>query len=61
MNFFYPGLKLEDTESGIKNKLTGLLSELRGFKFMTALVLEFEKTEMDDKTPLIWIQKWKNH
>ena len=30
---------LEDTESAIKNKLKNLLTELRGFKFVTTLVL----------------------
>ena len=41
-NFFYPELHLKATESATKNKLIDLLSELRGFKFVKALVLEFK-------------------
>ena len=33
--------ELKDTLSPIKNKLTDLLPELKGFKFMATLVLEF--------------------
>ena len=40
---FYLILQLRDTESVIKNKLIDLLSELRGFIFVKALVLEFKK------------------
>ena len=40
---------LEDTESAIKNKLKNLLTELRGFKFVTTLVL-VHQIESDDKT-----------
>ena len=43
-------LQLKDTESTIKNKLKDLLSELRDFKFVTILVLEFKKIESGDKT-----------
>ena len=43
-------LQLKGTESTIKNKLKDLLSELRDFKFVTILVLEFKKIESDDKT-----------
>ena len=35
-------IKLKDTESEIKNRLINLLSELRGSKFVTTLVLELE-------------------
>ena len=34
----------------MKNKLIDLLTELRGFKFVKTLVLEFKKLENDDKT-----------
>ena len=34
----------------MKNKLIDLLTELRGFKFVKTLVLEFKKIENDDKT-----------
>ena len=50
LNSFNPEPQLKDTKSVIKNKLIDLLSELKGFKFMTALVLEFKKIESEDKT-----------
>ena len=40
---FNPELLLENTESTIRNKLIDLLSELKGFKLVTTLVLEFKK------------------
>ena len=42
-NYFNPELQLTDTESATTNKLIDLLSELRGFKFVTTLVIEFKK------------------
>ena len=39
LNSFNPELQLKDTESAIKSKLIELLSQLRGFKFVTTLVL----------------------
>ena len=50
LNSFNHELQLKDTESPIKNKLKKILTELRGFKFVTTLVLVFEKIENDDKT-----------
>ena len=50
LNSFNPELQLKDTESAIKNKLKKSLSELRGFKFVTTLVLVFKKIESKDKT-----------
>ena len=50
MNFFNPELQLKDTEPAIKSNLIELLSELRGFKFVTTLVLVFKKIESKDKT-----------
>ena len=50
LNSFDPELQLKDVESAIRNILIDLLSELRGFKFMTTLALEFETIENDDKT-----------
>ena len=35
LSSFNPKLKLQDTESKIENKLIDLLSELKGFKFVT--------------------------
>ena len=49
LNSFNPELQLKDTESATKNKLIDLLNELKGFKFMTTLVLVFKKKESDDK------------
>ena len=40
LNSFNPELKLKDNKFAIKNKLIDLLAELKGFKFVTALVLE---------------------
>ena len=39
LNSFSPALQIRDTESAIKNKLQKLVSELRGFKFVTTLLL----------------------
>ena len=50
LNSFELELQLKDTESAIKNKGKKLLSELRGFKFVTTLVLVFKKIESKDKT-----------
>ena len=41
---FNPELQLKDNESAIKNKLIDLLSELKGFKFMTAKIQNNKKT-----------------
>ena len=49
LNSFNPELQLKDTESAIENKLKKILSELRGFKFVTTLVLVFKKIESEDK------------
>ena len=50
MNPFNPELQLKDTESVIKDKVIDLLSESRGLKFVTTLVLEFKKIESDNET-----------
>ena len=50
LNSYNPELQLKDTESAIKNKLKQLMTELRGFKFVTTLVLVFKKVESEDKT-----------
>ena len=34
LNSFNPELQLKDTESAIKNKLTELFTQLKGFKFV---------------------------
>ena len=46
---FNPELQIKDTEYANRKKLIDLLTELKGFKFVTALVLEFKKIENDDK------------
>ena len=53
LSSFNPELTLKDTESAIQNKLINLLSNLRRFKFVTILVLEFIKLENDDETKFI--------
>ena len=50
LNSFNPELQLKDAESAIKNKLKNLLSEFRGIKLVTTLMLVFKKTEKEDKT-----------
>ena len=42
-------LQIKDTESAIKNKLIDLLTQLKGFNFVTTLVLVFKNIESDDK------------
>ena len=42
LNFFKPELQLKDTESAIKRKLIELLTQLKGFIFVTTLVLDSE-------------------
>ena len=49
-NSFNPELQLKDIQSGIKSKLIELLTQLKGFKFVTTLVLVFKKIEKEDKT-----------
>ena len=43
LNSLKPALQLKNTEFVIKNKLEKSSTELRGFKFMTTLVLVFKK------------------
>ena len=50
MNSFNPELQLKDIESAIKSKLMELLTQLKGFKFVTTLALVFKKIESEDKT-----------
>ena len=51
LNSFNPELQLKDTESAIKSKLIELLTQLKGLKFVTTLVLVFKKIETKiDKT-----------
>lgn len=50
MNFFISELQHKIAECAIKNKLKGLLTELKGFKFVKTLVLELKKVEKDDTT-----------
>ena len=38
LNPFNPELQLKDTESAIKSKLIDLMTQLKGFKFVTTLV-----------------------
>ena len=50
LNCFNPELQLKYTQYAVKNKLIDLVIELKCFKFVATLVLEFEKIENDDKT-----------
>ena len=43
LNSFNHELQLKYTESAIRNKLIDLYTKLRGFKFVTTLVIEFKK------------------
>ena len=43
LNFLNHELQLKDTESIIRDKLEDLLSELRRFKFVATIALEFKK------------------
>ena len=45
-----PELQVKDTESAIKSKLIELFTQLKGFKFVTILVLVFKKKETEGKT-----------
>ena len=50
MNSFNPQLQLKDSQPAIKIKLIELLTQLRGFKVVTALALAFKKIESENKT-----------
>ena len=58
LNSFNPELQLKDDESAIKSKLIELLTKLRGFKFVTTLVLVIKKIEKVKikQTIIIFIQ-----
>ena len=49
LNSFDTKLQLNDNKSANKNKLKKILTKLRGFKFVTTLVLVLKKTESEDK------------
>ena len=49
LNSFNLELQLKDTESVIRIKLNDLMIELKGFKFVKTIVLEFQKEEHDDE------------
>ena len=50
MNSINPELQLQDTEYEITNKLIDLMTELKRFKFVTTIDLEFNEIETDDET-----------
>ena len=52
LNSFNPELQLKDTKAAIKSKLIQLLTQLKGFKFVTTLLLVFKKVEHEDNK--IW-------
>ena len=45
LNLFNPELQLTNTKLVIKNKLEGLLNELKKFKVQTILVLDYKKRD----------------
>ena len=49
LNSFNPELQLKGTAFVIRNKVKNLFNELRGFKFVTELVLEFKTMEKHNK------------
>ena len=54
LNSFNTELQLKDTEPAIGNKLIDLLTELKGLKFLTTLVIQFKKKiESDNATKYI--------
>ena len=50
LNSFNRELQLKDTESAIKNRLIDSMTHLKGFKFVTTLILVIKRIENDDKT-----------
>ena len=53
LNYFNPELQLKDYESAIKSRLIELLTQLRGFKFVTTLQrykISIQKIENKNKT-----------
>ena len=50
LNSFNPELLLKDTEYIIKSKLIKILTQLKGFKFVTGLVIVFKKIKSEDET-----------
>ena len=49
LNSVNPEVHLKDTASAIESKLIKLLTQVKGFKFVTTLVLVFKKIESEDK------------
>ena len=50
LNSFNPELQLKDAKSTIKSKPIELLTQLKGFKFVTSLFLVSKRIESQDKT-----------
>ena len=48
LNYFNSELQFKGTESGNWNKLRDLLTELKGFEYVTTLILEFKKMQTDN-------------
>ena len=55
LNSFNSELQRKDTESAVRNKLIDLLSDLRRFKYVTTLFIEFKKIKSYDATKYITI------
>ena len=57
LNSFKPVLKLKDSESVIKSKLIELLTQSKGFEFVTTLILVFKIQKVKIKQSMtIFIQ-----
>ena len=52
LNSSNPGKPLKDTESAINSKLIELLIQLKGFKFVTTLVM-YKNIESEDKKKVL--------
>ena len=53
LNYFITERQIKDSESAIKNKSKKLLTEIRGFKFVTTSILKFKKIENNVETKFI--------
>ena len=62
MNSFNPELQLQNTKPAMRNKLKYFLTELKGFKFVITMVLEFKNQKVMMKqniAPFIHPQRLK--
>ena len=61
LNSFNPELQIKDAESAIRSNLIELFTQLKGFKFVTTLVLAFKNMKAKIKQSMtIFIQAQKH-